>query len=346
MTNDQVPMTDDPMEPVADAPPSRLLSYLRLFRLPNVFTAAADVAMGFIFVNRGSTLEVLDVLACLVVASCFFYTAGMILNDVFDYKVYSVARPNRPLPSGEIDVRWARWLGIQMLILGIGLAFVAGFVRPDTVAMPWRSGVIGLALAACILLYNGLLKKTPVAPIFMGACRFFNVLLGMGAALASSKGWLSESRIDLLTFDVSELIVAAGIGIYIAGVTWFARNEAGESDASKLSAAVVVMLGGIALLGIYPHIGAGGERIMLKEDMQFMWRLLLAMLGFTIGRRCFTAVMRPSPKRVQMAVKQSILSLIVLDASVCLMAAGPAYGLAVMALIVPMIWLGMWVYST
>ena len=61
-------------------------------------------------------------------------------------------------------------------------------------------------------LYDRRLKGTLIAPLGMGACRFLNVLLGMSAA---AEPW----------YEVHWLIAAA-VGIYIAGVTWFARTEA------------------------------------------------------------------------------------------------------------------------
>ncbi|GIT29427.1 MAG: hypothetical protein Ct9H300mP1_14730 [Planctomycetaceae bacterium] len=44
------------------------------------------------------------------------------------------------------------------------------------------------------------------------------------------------------------LHVAAGLGIYITGVTWFARNEAGSSTRGQLTAAVLLINIGLATL--------------------------------------------------------------------------------------------------
>jgi hypothetical protein len=49
---------------------------------------------------------------------------------------------------------------------------------------------------------------------------------------------------------------------------------------------------------------------------------------------------------VQTAVKHAILTLIVLDAAVILAVAGPLFALPVLALLVPSLLLGKWVYST
>lgn len=315
---------------------SKLLAYLRLFRLPNVFTAIADVTMGFLLV-RGS-LDPITVYLLLVVASSLLYTAGMVLNDVCDHKVDMEERPFRPLPSGQIPVGLATWLGYEMLVVGVALAWLSGFliVGEGAVAISWRCGAIASILAVCIVLYDAALKKTPLGPIGMGACRFFNLLMAMSVAES-----IGDNPMWRLGFDESQLLVAGGIGVYIVGVTWFARSEAKESSSLQLALAIAVMIGGMAMLGYYPEFVA---RIRLQPD--YLWPMLLLLLGFTIVRRCFVAVIDPRPEYVQAAVKQCILSLIVLDAAVCLTAAPPYYAIGVLALLAPTMLLGKWVYST
>ena len=59
-------------------------------------------------------------------ASMAIYAAGIALNDVFDYEIDRVERPNRPLPSGRVSRRFASVLGWGLLILGILLAGASG----------------------------------------------------------------------------------------------------------------------------------------------------------------------------------------------------------------------------
>src|SRR5438067_1808835 len=94
-----------------------ILPWLRLMRLPNVFTAIADVAMGYLFVQR----EVTDglVLGCLIAASAALYTAGIAFNDVFDREIDAKERPFRPIPSGQISLTSACLLATTLLIAGI-----------------------------------------------------------------------------------------------------------------------------------------------------------------------------------------------------------------------------------
>ncbi|HYW79637.1 MAG TPA: hypothetical protein VE890_08675, partial [Thermoguttaceae bacterium] len=135
--------------------------------------------------------------------------------------------------------------------------------------------------------------------------------------------------------------VAGGIGTYIAGVTWFARTEARTSSRLQLAVATIVMLAGIAILTSFA---------VWREDIGPMllqrWHLLMTALGLLIGWRCLRAVLQPIPARVQMVVKQGILSLVILDASVCYVTQGPTPAMAVLALLVPTVVLGRWIYST
>ena len=317
-------------------PASKLLSYLQLFRAPNVFTAAADVAMGVAFVN--SSIEPWIPIACLLGASCLLYTAGMVLNDVFDVEADARERPDRPIPSGQVSLAWARWLGFEFLVVGVVLGWCAGFAG-GPVSLPWRSGAVATCLAACVLLYDGVLKNTFVAPLAMGACRFFNVLLGMSLGAVAVNG-----PSVVAGFATSHLMVAGGIGLYISGVTWFARTEAKTSNRGLLIWGTVLMAAGIGMLALFPIVQETG--IAYRLDHEFVWPLVLFVLTFTILRRCLLAIVNPQPKRVQAAVKQCIFSLIVLDAAVCLFVADWFLAVGILALLAPMLLLGKWVYST
>lgn len=295
---------------------SRLLAYLQLFRIPNVFTAIADVVMGFLFVQL--LPQPVQQLLLLVGSTCLLYTGGMVLNDVFDLQQDTAERPDRPLPSGRIDAAWAKKLGLGMLIGGVLLALVAS---PT-------SGIVAFILAVAIYLYDGVLKQTPVAPIVMGSCRFLNVLLGMSVAA------------NFLPPD--QLVVATGLGTYVAGITWFARCEAKESQRGMLQFGFLVMIIGIAVLGSLAWFTE--KPLLIKSPI--IWPTLLILIMSSVVRRCVLAIANPNPKNVQQAVKLSIFTLIVLDAAVVMVVAGPSYAIAVVALLLPTMLLGKWVYAT
>jgi 4-hydroxybenzoate polyprenyltransferase len=299
----------------------------------------ADITMGFLFVHE--KVEPLRPFVWLMVASSCLYTAGMVLNDVFDIEVDRRERPERPLPSGQISVRWARWLGFILLVFGViaaGLAGVREWFDSPNAFDPWRAGAVAGLLATCVVLYDIGLKKTIVGPVAMGACRFFNVLLGMStASLANAEHtWF-------LQYSVSQLLVAGGIGVYIVGVTWFARTEATKSRRGPLLLAVAVMCSGLYLLTIFPDFDRRAIHLTLTKA--WLWPVVVVLLAMPIVRRCLRAVMNPTPQRVQDAVKLCIFSLILLDAAVCVAMRG-YIGMYLIALLVLGWILGRWVYST
>jgi len=317
-------------------PAATLVAYLQLFRIANVFTAMADVAMGFLFVQ--GSFAPLPVFGCLIAACSLLYTAGMVLNDVYDVEVDSRDRPERPIPSRRVSLGAARGLGYAMLLCGVGLGWLSGFLDDLEGAIVWRGGAVASLLGVCVVLYDAVLKTTPAGPVAMGACRFLNVLLGMSFAMPVSDGW------NVAGYGTHHMIVAGGIGIYVVGVTVFARTEAKESSAWRLWFGTAVMMAGIAVLGLlHRNLPIG---LPPKVESETVWIVLLGLLAFSILRRSSTAAMDPTPRQVQLAVKHAVMSIIVLDAAVALEVANWYYALAVLALLIPAVVLGMWISST
>jgi hypothetical protein len=304
---------------------SSLLAYLQLVRLPNVFTAMADVVMGFFFTHSVFRTDDGPVLGLLVGASSLLYLSGMVLNDVFDIRVDARLRPARPLPSRRIPLARARCLGIALLTAGLILAGVASAITGDL-----RPGIAAAALAGCIVLYDGRLKRTPLGPAAMGGCRLFNVLLGMSAAAGP---WLAQHG-----------LVALAIGTYVAGITWFARNEAARSSRRQLALATGLMLLGIGLL--IPLPGMIDNVVTILRDEPIRWPILIVLIAALVGRRCVRAAFDPTPGNVQAAVRHCIFSLVVLDAAVVFVVGGWFPAVMILLLLVPTMFLGKWVYST
>ncbi len=321
-------------------------AYFQLFRFPNVFTALADVMMGFLFVH--ASLRPSSSFFSLAVASMLLYTAGMVLNDVWDVAQDRRERPERPIASGRIAAGPARRIGFGLLLSGMLFGWVVGYLPQIEPTMAWRSGVVATLLALFILLYDGILKRTFLGPLAMGSCRLLNVLLGMSLAgpidSANTLPAFKLAGVALLGFTAPELLTASGIGVYIAGVTWFARREASSSSRWQLAAATVVMASGIALLGlIYQALPTEMPKTLAQEST---WFMLLGLFAFTIVRRCTIAVANPTPQRVQSAVKNAIWSLILLDAAVALLVCHPAWSIAIVALLIPTMVLGRWSPAT
>lgn len=305
---------------------------MQLIRAPNVFTAIADVAMGYLFTHDPFPLPTLhlpgEFWALLASSSCL-YCGGMVLNDVNDLEIDRLERSDRPIPSGRVSLGFAFNLGYGLLFAGIALAFLAGYLTQQ-----YRAGFVASGLAVAIALYDSVLKPTPIAPVLMGTCRTLNVLLGMSLI---STPW-----------HPAHYVIAAGIGTYIVGVTCFARTEAGESSRHKLGLSILPMAGGMLLLASFP--GWVDRLLPDVSHPQFItpnrWHAIWGVLGCLILARCVWAVFDPSPRRVQYAVKNSIFSLIMLDAIVVFAVRDVWWSAAVLLLLVPTMYLGRWIYST
>jgi 4-hydroxybenzoate polyprenyltransferase len=292
---------------------ARAIRYARLVRLPNVFTALADIALGaavigFEFAGTSTLI--------LALASACLYCSGMVWNDVFDVEQDARERPFRPIPSGQIPVRSAVALAAILIIMGTGLAFCAG----------WPSGALAAGLSAAILLYDRWLKRTAFGPVGMGACRFLNVLLGLSIADASTVNL--GLRVHL----------ASVVGIYVGGVTWFAAREAAKSRREALRGAAIVIGASLALALAAPlHFESGTASIVFPYA--------LAGLAMVVGTPIWRAIEQPEPAYVQVAVKTAILGIIGLDAVLATAISGIG-GLWILVLLIPAIVLGRWLYST
>jgi 4-hydroxybenzoate polyprenyltransferase len=310
---------------------SRLHAYAQLLRVPNVFTALADVGLAALATGALPGRWLPFGLVCL--ASACLYCSGMVWNDYFDLAQDARERPFRPIPSGRVTPRAAAGLGAALMAAGVLCAALT-----DALAGGFRlwSTVVAILLVGAIVLYDGVLKRTPLGPAAMGACRALNVLLPLTVYPAGMGSW--------------GLPLALVVGIYIAGVTWFARTEARESSQGELFGAATVMLAGVLLALALPalYLSAFGPEDLVPAAVRWGQALfpylLLAFIAY-VGAAVARAVARPLPARVQAAVRRAVLGLVALDAILATGLAGPL-GLALVLLLVPALYLGRWVYST
>lgn len=298
----------------------RFLPIAKLLRLPNVFTAFADILLAGCATGLIVEQPLTIILLCL--ASGCLYLSGMVWNDVFDRKDDAISQAFRPIPSGQVNVAMAFLIASLLMLGGIAIAFAArpagaeiGFTDPFTVA---------LVLAAAILLYDAWLKRTPLGPVGMGLCRSLNVLLGLAPSIA------------LLPIEIPWLLPAV-TGTYIVGVTWFARTEEKESNRHHLLGAC-----GVIALSLFLALVL---RSRTPPEATVFFPYLLAAFGFLVGVPLARAVQKPGPKEVQTAIKRSVLGLVALDAVLATAFVGLP-GLLILLLLPPALVLGKWVYST
>jgi UbiA prenyltransferase family len=179
---------------------------LELGRVSNLPTVFSNVLCGAAL--TGEPLRPLP-LAIALLAGSLFYVGGMFLNDAFDHGFDAKARPERPIPSGQVSAAQVHAFGFGMMSIGLVLlAWIGYSFEPLT---QWRPVLAGLALAAAIVFYNWHHKNNPLSPFVMGLCR---MLVYVTAALA-------------VTFVVSGPVWLAAVVLlcYLIGLTFAAKKE-------------------------------------------------------------------------------------------------------------------------
>ncbi|MBI1826946.1 MAG: UbiA family prenyltransferase [Planctomycetes bacterium] len=280
---------------------TRIRDYLDLVRLPNLFTAAGDSIAGFLYAG-GSPADFKSWL-WLGAASMLLYAGGVALNDVCDVATDLRERPSRPIPSGRISHATALRISIVLLAAAVAIAMTLSL----------RCAIIALGIVLCIVLYDAALKQAPLSPIFMGACRGLNLLLGMALVNPlATETWAKP--VALMT-------------IYVTSLTIFARREAGSSSPIQL---------GIGAAGVSLSVAA-----LLFLDRQASANMavfsVIAILSLTIwlGYNGVRATFSPKPLFVQRAVKRFVIGIALFDACLVLTRGMPVASVCIASLSIP-----------
>jgi len=282
--------------------------YLQLVRAPALFTAVSNITAAHLLATGGVIQWPALLLLC--AASVAFLSGGMVLNDCFDIGVDARERPGRPLPSGQVSRSVAWGLGTGLLVSGVAIASLV-----NTAAASFAA-----ALAASVLVYDGLLKATWIGPVAMGLCRYLNWMLGLSVAALGVAAWL----------------IPLPVLLYIAAVTVLSRAEARAQDRGLVVLAALGML----------FAGATIALLWLQGIMVNIWVLPIAAAALLAVLYLLAETYREfSPQRVQSAVGRLIFGIIPLDA-LLVVGAGIWWGVLLVLLMLPGRWLGRRLYVT
>ena len=230
---------------------SRLLAWLRLFRVVNLPTVPGDVFVGAAAVaSFGHASLNFRSVAAASVAGVLIYMFGLVDNDI----VGSKKDRGRPIPDGEISIGAAR--------LVRGLCLFAALIVGATLNLQSDWWIAAFLLALSVVVYN----RTKLS-LFMGLCRGLNVL--SGAAVVGVRG------IELAALALVAPLVWT---LYITAVTWYSKGEEDDPDKKRR---VGILVGGIVYLqlaaliyltmrdaGAMPLLVAGAVLLVLLRLMR------------------------------------------------------------------------------
>ncbi len=287
-----------------------MISVLKLFRFPLVFTAIADSAAGYLLTFAGGAPDG-RVVICLALASAGLYCFGMAMNDVADRERDKTLNPGRVLPSGKLTVTQA----VLAAGAALGVSLVAVVIAPAE-SLVGRLACWG-AMVAFILAYD----FGPKIPPFMGAIRALNVILGAVAGAGLAARHLPE-------------VAASGIPllVYVTGLTFVSTLEEGKIGRPVLFLWAGVMAVGAVLSVMMQSFFLGGW------GTGPAWTLSLGLLVW-VGWRAWMAVDR---KGVMLLVRDGVAGIIVIDATLLLSARLFPAGFSVLLLVVPAALLVAW----
>lgn len=175
-----------------------LYGHISLARISNSPTVASNVLAG---AALAGVLHPGASVLLLIVALIIFYTAGMYLNDLFDYEIDRRERPARPLPSGIVSRQSATLMVVLLFSLGSVLLWLVS-------GTAFWSGVVLIGL---IVLYDAWHKTNPLSPVLMASTRMMVYLIAFLAFSTAVTGTL--------------LVWMGFLGLYIIGLTYIAKLE-------------------------------------------------------------------------------------------------------------------------
>ncbi len=292
----------------------RLKEYLLLIRLPNVFTTPSNILAGYFAAVTVAEADIVHLIA-LMVSSGLLYVGGIVLNDYFDVEIDKRERPSRPLPSGNISKRHALAIAMVALLIANTIALVV--VGPISLA-------VSLVLTFTIIAYDYRLKHGIFGPFAMGGARFLNVILGASPVL-------------LYINNHSYAIVgaaAASLFLYIVVITILSKKEAGNERPNSTIAFLIVF-------GVISAIAALGLVLQLQLAFLLNLSIFAAVTIVTFKQHLWKEL--PS---VQKAVRNMVISIIIIDSVFVTGTAGLPYGLATLLLIAPAVVLAKKLYVT
>jgi 4-hydroxybenzoate polyprenyltransferase len=308
-----------------------LEDYLRLIRLPNLFTVPSNVLVGYFALIAPIHIDVVQLLL-LAASSILLYASGLVLNDYFDIQTDLKERPYRPLPSGKISRRTACTIGVASMISANLAAFFAG--GPNSCAI---SGLV----SAIVISYNYKIKKTNFGPVAMGLARSINVVLGGSPGL-----YLILQNNNLFARIVFIFIL---IFWYIFSISLLSRKEVQFAQDQKDSQTILrnsratvakcfsIVFVIVVSLIILVFLGVFRQELFVNLAMFSTIIITILVIQIKFGY---------SSSRVRDSIQNMVITIILFDSIFISGVAGLDYGLPVLILVIPAVVFSRRLYMT
>ena len=249
----------------------QLRTLLILGRVPNLPTVWSNCFAGW-WLGGGGNFGKLPLL--LFGASALF-TGGMFLNDAFDAEFDRQRHPSRPIPSGAISLAavW-RW---SFALLGLGAISLAVLGK--------TTGVLTLALLACIIIYSATHKAVTASPWLMGLCRFWIYVIAGSTGVWGVNG--------------APIWCGAALAIYVAGLSSVARRKSFRGPVPYWP---LLLLAAPVFLAMLMNMGNARKDAMLLSFVFVLW-----------VARCARTIFQPGEVNVGRIVTGLLAGIVLVD---------------------------------
>lgn len=334
--------------------------YLKLLRIPNIFTVPGDIIVGFlvalvVFQSSSAGLSNFNNpdLFILIFSSITIYLGGLVSNDLFDIKIDKIERPTRPLPSGKVQRKHAIILLICLFGTGFLLSLLVNLIAT----------VICGILVLSILLYNYKLKSGVLRPFLMGGIRSLNVFYGFSSLFGYSDQGIKNTGFQSALYNIDSdfiallTLVLASVFFHVFVLTWVSSKETDREFADKRKKIISVKAVYYKYITFLFIIGVSGFYLVSYPMIYAFFILALGIVVTLIFYKAGRLVLRLQEGgrggegeagkgrggggglTMQFIVKNMLLLLIILDSAFIAGLSGAIAGIATALFILPSIYL-------